>query len=109
MNNQNKLLGFLGLCRKAGKLCTGFDSTKEKMQKGQVYLVLLASDSSAKTQKEMRYFSGLDEVQLLLLPLTKAQIAQVFGREYTVFGVMDASFAQGIEKRLQDHREEIDV
>ena len=39
-----KLSGFLGLARKAGKLVFGFDMTVESIQKGTAKAVLLSSD-----------------------------------------------------------------
>ena len=102
MDNKQKLLGFISLCRKAGKLCVGFDATKDKVLRGQVYLLLLASDASAKTQKECHYYCSEDEIPAMSLPFTKAELALMLGREIGVMGVLDGSFAQGIEKRLQE-------
>jgi len=104
MNNKEKLLGFISLCRKAGKLCVGFDATKDKILRGQVYLLLLAEDASAKTKKEFTYFCSQDEIPVMTVPFTKAELALMLGREIGVMGVMDDSFAQGIQKRLQEQR-----
>ena len=44
-NDQNPLLGALGLCRKAGKLLHGYDRVQENALRGKVALVLLTSDA----------------------------------------------------------------
>ena len=51
-------LSTLGLCRKSGRLIHGFDPVCEELKnpKSKIAGVILASDVSEKTQKEMRFF-----------------------------------------------------
>ena len=39
---QRKVLGFISLCRRAGRLTTGMDAAVEKAEKGEAHLLLLA-------------------------------------------------------------------
>ena len=41
---QRKVLGFISLCRRAGRLTTGMDAAVEKAEKGEAHLLLLARD-----------------------------------------------------------------
>lgn len=43
---QRKVLGFISLCRRAGRLTTGMDAAVEKAEKGEAHLLLLAQDLS---------------------------------------------------------------
>ncbi len=43
---QRKVLGFISLCRRAGRLTTGMDAAVEKAEKGEAHLLLLAQEPS---------------------------------------------------------------
>ena len=53
MENKQKLLSAVSLCRKAGKLVMGFDAVRESVMSGKAWLVLLAADVSDGTAKRM--------------------------------------------------------
>lgn len=52
---EDKLAGRWGMCRRAGKLTTGFDAVTALAAEGRAALVLTASDLSEKTGKELRF------------------------------------------------------
>ena len=54
MTNNERLLGFLGLCRKAGKMIFGFDMTVEAMQKKNAEAVLISKDCSERTARNIK-------------------------------------------------------
>ena len=47
----SRVLGVLGLARRAGALAIGTNSVLEAVRKGKAYLVLIASDASENTAK----------------------------------------------------------
>ena len=51
--SKEKLFGLLTICRKAGRMTMGFDSVKESILTDKAKAVFLASDISAKTEKEV--------------------------------------------------------
>ena len=51
----DKLTGLLGLSRRAGHMTCGFDAVADLLRGGRAVLVLLASDLSPKTEKELRF------------------------------------------------------
>lgn len=53
----DKLLSLLGLARRGGKLSSGFDAVSNSIKRRKARLVLIASDISQKTQKELVYLS----------------------------------------------------
>ena len=87
----SKTLSTLGLCRRAGKLIYGFDAVAEavKPPDGKVSGVLVASDLSEKTKKEIRYECGKAEVPVTELPETLDDIKQVIGKRTGVLAVLD--------------------
>ncbi len=48
----NKILGLIGLAMKAGKVSFGADSVEEGIEKRKIKLVIIAKDSSERTQKK---------------------------------------------------------
>ena len=51
---QRKVLGFISLCRRAGRLTTGMDAAVEKAEKGEAHLLLLAQDLSTRSAARLR-------------------------------------------------------
>ena len=45
----NKVYGLLGICSKAGKLMVGTEAVIEGINKNQIYLVIIAKDTSPKS------------------------------------------------------------
>lgn len=99
--NNNKLLGAIGICRKAGALYMGFDSVKDNVLSGKAVLVLTASDISPKTLKRVNMFCE-DIVQVAPLPLTQFELSGVTVKPTAVLGVADDNLAKLIEKNLQE-------
>ena len=46
---EDKLAGLLGMCRRAGRLTTGFDAVKALAAEGRAALILAAADLSEKS------------------------------------------------------------
>lgn len=89
---ESKLLGSLGLCRKAGKLAAGFDAVKDGIMEKTVGLVLLASDCSERTVREIGRIAGENGIETVSLPLSMDEIHFTLGKRCGVFGVMDPGF-----------------
>lgn len=90
---KDKLLGALGLCRRAGKLAQGFDRVLETALRGRAYLVLLASDASERTARKVQEgCEGLCPVRTA--PLTQAELAGLFRRPAAVLAVTDENLAR---------------
>ena len=55
---QEALYQAISLCRKAGALTMGFDAVEDACVKGKAWLVMTASDASAKTVQRLNYAVG---------------------------------------------------
>lgn len=107
MNEQQRLLGALGMCRKAGKLVRGFDAVEESVMKGKAWLVLLASDLSPKTARRAQEFCE-DLVPCRRMPLTQTDLLDVAHKPTGVFAVADENFAKLCEKHLGNKEDNIE-
>lgn len=90
----------LSLCRKAGKLVTGFDAVEEAVIKGKAWLVLTAADASPKTVDRMQQSVG-DLVDVLPMPLTQAQLAAVSRKPVAVYAVIDRNLGALCYQKLE--------
>lgn len=103
----NKLLSALSLCRKAGKLATGFDPVKDSVLTGKAVHVLLASDVSEKTAVRVRRFCE-ELVPCDTLPLTMEELNEITRKPAGVFAVTDANLAKLCRSQLVVNKEEYD-
>ena len=73
---QEALYQAISLCRKAGALTMGFDAVEDACVKGKAWLVMTASDASAKTVQRLNYAVG-DLVDVITMPLTQDRLAAI--------------------------------
>ena len=97
-----KLSGFLGLARKAGKLVFGFDMTAESMQKGTAKLVLLSNDCSERTARNIKRIAEETGTEILILPLSMDEIGYAVAKRAGVLSVCDSGFSKKIKELAQN-------
>ncbi len=93
----NKLAGLLGIARRAGHILLGFDAVRAALLAGRTQLILLASDCSSKTEKELRFAGQNRNCPILGVEATKEEIAAALGlqKPVAVVATDDAGFARG--------------
>ena len=89
-----KVFGLLTICRKAGRMVMGFDPVKEAVMTDKAKAVFLATDISAKTEKEVRFFARSKDIPVLSLGAAIAEIEFAVGRKAGVIGICDEGFAK---------------
>ena len=101
MAPEEALFQALSLCRKAGALTMGFDAVEEACVKGKAWLVMTASDASAKTVQRLNYAVG-DLVAVISMPLTQDRLADISRKPVAVYAVTDRNLAKLCFDRLSD-------
>ena len=94
----NKLCGLLGIARRAGHILIGFDAVRAALLAHKTQLILLASDCSPKTEKELR-FAGQDKhCPILTADASKEEIAGALGlqKPVAVAATDDRGFATSL-------------
>ncbi len=99
--------GTLTMCRRAGKLVLGMDEVKNACKGGRAFGVLVASDVSAKTFKEIKFVCGTENVSLYGAEMTMDEIGNCLGKRFGILAVTDSGFMKAMAKKLK--RIEIDV
>lgn len=98
----DKLLNFLGLCRRAGKLTAGNDMTVDSVLNGNARLVIVARDISRNTEKKLRRVCVDFQVPILTIDRTKEELSAAIGRFAAVTAVTDKGFAEKLTELINN-------
>ena len=93
----DKLLSFLGIARRAGRLSLGFDMATEAMRKGKSKLLLLACDLSPRTTKAITETAQNSNTQTIVLNISMEQIGMSLGKVTGIISVNDEGFAEKLK------------
>lgn len=97
---RKKLLGFLGLCRRAGQLICGTTSVfSELAKKKKPALVLYAENASDATKKHILSKCAFYGVRALPFPASTGELADVIGKKNgltAAVGVTDEQMADAL-------------
>lgn len=95
-------MGFLGICRRAGKLSCGHDAVKETIIKSTAQFVFLASDASERLFNEMSHACSYEgkSIPVMRTNYTMADFAAGIGRKSGVYSVTDSGFATKLQNKF---------
>lgn len=95
----DRLLNFLGLCRRAGKMKIGCDTVIESVELGNARLILMASDISENTKKKVT--AALNSTDCETLNYTKDELSFSLGKTCAVLAVEDDGFAKKLKELIK--------
>lgn len=96
---ENKILTLLGFASKAQKLSFGFASSSEAIKGKKSKIIIVSSDISEKSKKEIKFISEKYSVQVLELAETnQTKLSAAVGRNCGIISVNDNSFASAISE-----------
>lgn len=92
----NKLLQFLGLVKRAGKLSEGYNKCDEMIEKGKVHLLIVSEEASQNTKDKFERICTSKAIPLIQ-GISKEQLGACIGRaEMNVLGVTDLKMSEKI-------------
>lgn len=98
---QNKVLSYIGLATKAGRIASGEFMTEKAVKKGKAKLVIVAEDSSDNTKKKFMDMCRFYEVPIYVFG-DKASLGHGMGKEMRAsLAILDGGFADAVEKQLK--------
>lgn len=108
--NESKFLSLLGMCRKAGKLSCGHDSSVDSIRNHKAHLCVLSSDSSERLRKEIGRECGLSKnsARILTVKADMDEIGKATGLRSAVLTVNDRGFAEAMLKAIDTQEEDIE-
>ena len=100
--NIKDAMGFLGICRKAGRLVCGHDAVVETLRNSQCRLVMLSSDASARLVREMEFECLRDgrSIEVLKTACSMEDFAAGIGKRSAVYSVTDDGFANKLKQKF---------
>ena len=103
MPEKNKILGLLGLMRRAGAIEIGEVNTGSAAHAHKAKLILLAADASENARKRAETFAFSGKAKLTALPFTKEEFASAVGLSgCSMAAVTDRGFADALLKKLAE-------
>ncbi len=92
----------MGLCRRAGKLVIGFDAVVQELSspKTKAAGLILASDVSSKTEKEVRYAAEKFSKEVIKASFTMDEAKDTIGKRVGVFLVNDEGLYSSIKRNI---------
>lgn len=90
----DKIYGLLGIAAKAGKVISGFDCIQDNIKKKQVNLIIVAKDTSEKTQKEMRFACGKYGIPLIVFGNIEGNSHAIGKKNRALIGICDSGLAK---------------
>ena len=100
----DKLLSFLGLCRRAGKLVIGAEVTAESLKTGRSKLVIYAEDFSRGSLKKVLEAAEGSGTEALCLNRSKEQLSFALGRLSGVVSIEDEGFAKKLRAMISNEQ-----
>ncbi len=97
----DRILSLLGLAMKAGSVVSGEFSTEKAVKEKKAYLVIVASDASANTQKMFRNMTAFHGVPMYLYA-DKETLGHFIGKEFRAsLAVTNEGLAHALEEKLK--------
>ena len=96
----NKTLGLLGISAKAGKIIAGSEIVIENIKKRKVNLVILATDSSEKTKKNIKLCCQQNNIKVIEYGTIEENSRAIGKQNKAIIGVMDNKLAIAILNKI---------
>lgn len=85
-----RLIGLIGLARKAGQAVTGFEKVRERLKTGKVGALLEATDGAADGREKLaRLAEGAAGGVPIIEVLTGRELGLAFGRDFAIHAALD--------------------
>lgn len=94
--NNDRLLNFLGICKRAGALLSGAETVEKAVEENKALLALYASDVSENSLKRVLKAAQDRQVPARRLPRTKEELSFALGKHCGIVCVTDAGFQKKI-------------
>ena len=101
----DRVLSFLGLCRRAKKLVIGAEICEQSIREGKSLLILHASDASQNSLKRVKRAAEECGITVLDSGRSKDELSAALGRLCAVLSVEDRGFADKLAAMIASETE----
>ena len=96
-----KFLRLLGLSRRASKVVLGAEKAYESLKQKKAHAVFIASDLSAKTEKELKFKADGTDIKVIRTEYDIETLSKAVGSPTGVIAVEDEGFANALLGELE--------
>lgn len=96
----NKVLNFLGIMTRAGKIITGEDLLIKAIQNKKINLVLIAEDCGKNTKKKIKDKSSYYNIECIDI-FTIKEISNAIGKKRVAVGIADKGFSEKLKELIK--------
>jgi uncharacterized protein len=101
---EERIASYLSLANKGGKIASGSDQVMDKLKKGGVGILFVATDISVDIGEKFRGIAKLKGVACMAL-FTKERLGELIGKELrSVLAVLDSGFIGSISLEMEKYR-----
>jgi uncharacterized protein len=101
---EERIASYLSLANKGGKIASGSDQVLDKLKKGGVGILFVATDISVDIGEKFRGIAKLKGVACMAL-FTKERLGELIGKELrSVLAVLDSGFIGSISLEMEKYR-----
>ena len=99
--NRNKVLSFIGICMKSGKVVSGEFSVDKAVKARQACLVIVADDVSANSRKHYTDMCRYYDTPICFIS-SKEELGRALGKEYRAsLAVLDENMAKALSAKIE--------
>ena len=97
----DKVLSAIGLAKRANKIVCGFDGISARSRRGEISLLVIASDCSVRTQKDYTDKCAFYNIEHIIYG-TKSELGFCAGKdEVAAVGICDGGFAGLVTRNIR--------
>lgn len=98
----DRILSFLGLARRAGRLSLGFDPAVDAMIHGRSKLLILCNDLSERSKSKILKITERTETRTIFLDISMNEVGMAIGKTSGIISVDDEGFAKKLVMLCED-------
>ena len=92
----NRLISFLGIVRKSGKLSLGCDCVKQSIIDRKAQLIVVACDASERSLLKFKNLARIYNVDILLIKESMEDLKLILGKKVGIISVNEEGLARKI-------------
>ncbi len=105
----DRFLSMLGMARRAGKACFGYDKALGNIHANKAKAVFCASDLSPKTKKGLDYAAENTNIKIVTVSRTMFEMTSAVGLKTGIVCITDSGFANKLISLAEQSQTEQDV
>ena len=100
MIDKEKIMGFIGISMKAGKIVYGTEAVSEAIERKKVKLVIVAEDAADRTIEKIKKMSEENGIPFIIFGETEILSKSIGKENKVVIGIKDKNIAEQFLKKI---------